>query len=374
MPTQHYLQHQASVTPPANNAATLPRYWVLSRACYAVRVVPLQDIPADKQASAITLAAAAWTPFANTVHYVISQQKSVVICAWDADVVTNAQENSGVAPDDFVVLPETALRASLNIAEDSTQLVMAEALDGVVATLYRGNQVRAEQWWAATPTAETWQNFQRSIGLDESQRVATLSLQTQGWQKAPQGYLVGQARNTASTRERWILALVAMLLMLPTLWFANEWRQLNQLKNNALAKLATTERELDATLGARGQAIAGLDRVSKIAALFGQPDNLVLFALVNDVLNQAARAGTLQLSEWDLRGTQLKIALIAPNGGGPSATTLVKAFEKAQTLRDVEVNVDGTRTTVTMRVVPIGAMLAAEPSAVLSTTPSGVNK
>jgi hypothetical protein len=359
-PSEHFLQRKVSVTPPANNTALATRYWVLSRACYTVRIVSLADVPADKQANAIALAAAAWTPFANTVHYVMPQQKSVVICAWDANAVASAQENAGVAADDVVVVPETALREKVTGAGE--QLVMHEALDGVVATLHQENQVQAEQWWAATPSVETWLNFQRSIGLDESQRATTLSLQKPTWQKTPVGYLVGQVQSTTSSRERWILAIAAWLLLIPTLWFANEWRQLNQLKNAALAKLATTERELDATLGARGQAIAGLDRVTKISNLFAQPDNVVLFALVNDVLNQTTQAGTLQLSEWDLRGAQLKIALIAPNGGSPSATTLVKAFEKAQTLRDVEVNVDGTRTTVTMRVVPLGAS-AVEASA-----------
>ena len=89
-----------------------------------------------------------------------------------------------------------------------------------------------------------------------------------------------------------------------------------------------------------------------MAALFNRPDNLLLFALVNDVLTQTTQSGTLQLAEWDLRGPQLKFALVAPGGGAPTATALVKALELAKTVRDVEVNVDGARIVVSLRVVP----------------------
>jgi hypothetical protein len=353
----HYVHRVAGVTTPQQSKRSVQTYWVLSRALYTARIIELKDIPADKKSSAISLAATAWTPFANTTHYIIEQPNSVILCAWDSQVVTNAQALADVASDDVLVLPEMALRDyALPTTTADNQLIVFNALDGVVATVLsnmgNANRVEAEQWWLATPNAVEWQNFQRSLGIASDKRTELLVPQTTNWRKSPIGYLHGQKVGTTTLRERWVTAIAAWLLVIPTLWFANEWRQLHQLKTNAQTKLATTERELDATLGARGQAISGLDRATKIATLFSAPDNLATFSLVNNVLAQITQAGTLQLTDWDLRGSQLKMSLFAPTGNGPSATTIVKAFEKAQTLRDVEVNVDGSRTTITLKIVP----------------------
>jgi len=359
----HYLHRIAGVTLPTQPKRSAQLYWVLSRALYAIRIIELKNIPTEKKSAAISLAAAAWTPFANTSHYVIEQQNSVILCAWDSHVITNAQALADVAPDDLLVIPETALREYVApSATTDNQLMLSKGLDGMVATVLsnagKTRHVEAEQWWHATPSIAEWQNFQRSLGIASDKRTESLAPQNASWRKSPIGYLHGQKTSTTTLRERWVLAIVTWLLLIPTLWLANEWWQLYQLKTNAIAKLTATERELDATLGARGQAISGLDRATKIAALFSAPDNLAVFSLVNNDFAQITQAGTLQLTDWELRGPQLKMSLLAPNGNGPSATIIVKAFEKAQTLRDVEVNVDGSRTTITLKIVPTLAATA----------------
>ncbi len=351
---EHYLHLVAGVTAPRLIKRAAQQYWVLSRALYTVRIIELKGIPADKKSSAISLAAAAWTPFANTTHYIIEQHDGAILCAWDSEVVSNAQALAEVMPEDVQVLPETALRDyALSKATADNQPMAFSGLDGVVAVVISNtgklSRVEAEQWWSVSPNAVEWQNFQRSIGNDK--RNTAFQTQKLNWRKSSIGHLLGQKTSTTTSRERLVMAIAAWLLVIPTLWFANEWRQLHQLKTNAIAKLATTERELDATLGARGQAISGLDRATKISSLFSAPDNLAIFSLVNNVLAQITQAGTLQLTDWELRGSQLKMSLITPSGNGPSATTIVKAFEKAQILRDVEVNVDGSRTTITLKIV-----------------------
>jgi hypothetical protein len=354
---EHYLHLVTGAIAPRQIKHSTQQYWVLSRALYTVRIIELKGIPADKKSSAISLAATAWTPFANTTHYIIEQQDSAILCGWDSQVVSNAQALADVMPDDVLVLPETALRDyALPIVATDNHLMLYDGLDGVVAVVIsnmgKTSRVEAEQWWSLTPNAVEWQNFQRSLGIANDKRTASLQTQKANWRKSPIGYLHGQKTSTTTSRERWVMAIAAWLLVIPTLWYANEWRQLHQLKTNAIAKLTATERELDATLGARGQAISGLDRATKLSALFSAPNNLAIFSLVNNVLAQITQAGTLQLTDWELRGSQLKMSLLAPSGNGPSATIIVKAFEKAQTLRDVEVNVDGSRTTITLKIVP----------------------
>ena len=375
-----------------------PCYWILSRAHYVVRILDFHDVPANKRQSALTLAQAAWTPFVDTAHYVIEVDDGaashVMLYAWDREAVVSAQTLAGVEPDQVITLPEAALRVFKAVHDISNNqnaspeigtagATLTEALDGVVGNVMVNGSIVAEQWWSVIPPPATWANFLRSAGLSaDANAAATLTAAPAlNWRNAPIGYAGGAAPNTTSRREWWVLAIAAWLLMLPTVWLGNEWRQLNALKKSATEQLAITERELAATLSARGQAMNNLDRANKLAQLFDEPEPLALFATVNDVLSQNAQGGTLQISEWDMRGADIRVVLVAAtssmvaagsasSAGSPAATVLVKAFEKIPTLRDVEVNVDGTRTTLKMRVVPtaLPSSVADEPVAQPSTS------
>lgn len=353
-PDEHFIHRAAGVTTPSVSAR-LPakRFWLLSRALYVVRIVDLSDVPDAKRAAALALAQTAWTPFASTSHYVIPQQDGALLCAWNSAGILSEQTKFDVDPETVLVVPESALRAdaaSLSAGTFEQSPLLSEALDGVVATVGVTGRVAAEQWWPAKPATAQWINFQRSVGMAAQGEVP--APRSTPWRRAPIGHAGGQAHDTTSAGEWWMVAIAAWLLIAPTIWYTNQWRQMHTLTNQANAKLTATERELDATLGARGQALSGLDRVTKMAALFNGPDSLMLFALINDVLTQTVQAGTLQLTEWDLRGRQLKFVMTAPGGVVPTATTVVKAFEKAKSLRDVEVNIDGSRLAVSMRILP----------------------
>ncbi|MEI6736880.1 MAG: hypothetical protein WCL29_00205 [Pseudomonadota bacterium] len=362
--SEHYIHMDAGVRAPATRSRSLATtYWVLSRACYVVRIIDLKGVPASKRPTALALAQTAWTPFAETAHYVIPQQDSALLCAWNSAAITSAMSEVNVDAHNILVIPETALRFAnaasdvANVFSDSSivsleqSVVVSEAIDGVVATVGTSNRITAEQWWPSAPTHTKWVNFQRCVGLPADIRTNEPALLSTGWRRTPVGYAGGTTRNTTSIREWWIVAVAAWILVIPTILVANEWRQLNTLKREAITKLVATERELDAALGARAQALAGLDRVTMLAALFGQPNSLMLFALVNDVLAQLVKADVLHLIDWDLRGQQLKFTIAAPNGGAPAATALIKAFEQTKILREVEVNVDGARTMLSMRIV-----------------------
>ncbi len=357
---EHFVHRPTGVTAPTISVRSLTKkYWVLSRALYIVRIIDLRGVPASKRNAAIVLAQTAWTPFTETAHYVIPQQDRALLCAWNTAVVSTAQLQNDVDSENVTVLPEAALRLAPISSDDATALShpgqtveIAEALDGVIATVAFATQITAEQWWPTIPSSASWLNFQRSSSLPADARSNLPPTQTIGWRRAPIGYSGGAMQNTTTAWEWRTIAIAAWLLVVPTIWYTNEWRQVFAMTNEARGKLSVTERELNATLGARAQALDGLDRARNMAALFNRPDNLLLFALVNDVLTQTTQSGTLQLAEWDLRGPQLKFALVAPGGGAPTATALVKALELAKTVRDVEVNVDGARIVVSLRVVP----------------------
>lgn len=360
---EHFVQRAAGVTvPTVDTPEVTEKYWVLARSRYVVRIVDLAGVPVAKRSGALQLAQAAWTPFLDTAHYVIPQLDGALLCAYDLAAIQQAQAEIDIDATSIKVIPETALWSrdsgnpapwAPNATTAQTQNVsLIDALDGVVATVGVSGRVVAERWWPNRPTQTEWINFQRGVGVAADERSNDTPPATFcGWQQTPAGYTGGNAQTTTSQREWSIVAIAAWLLIVPTIWFANEWRQLHALKNDAGSRLVATESELDATLGARSQALNGLDRANKLAGLFGQPDGLTTFALVNDVLAQIVKSGVLQLTEWDLRGPQLKFVMIAPAGGAPPATAVVKAFEKVGSIRDVEVSTDGARTSVSLRII-----------------------
>jgi len=138
---------------------------------------------------------------------------------------------------------------------------------------------------------------------------------------------------------------------MPTVWYANEVRQLFSLKRDAVQRLSSTEKDLVVALNAREQALSEQQRAIQLIDLFGQPDPLQLFLLVANLLNQNATAGALQLGDWDLRPQQLKFTIVATSGVPPAATSLVKALELEPSFRDVEAKTDGSRVNITIRLV-----------------------
>jgi hypothetical protein len=160
-----------------------------------------------------------------------------------------------------------------------------------------------------------------------------------------------------SNRELAAAFAVAFALSVPTLWYANEMRQLFTLKREALERLSLTERELDVALNAREQALSTQQRASSLLELFSQSDSLQLFLAVSNVLGQDALVGKLQLAEWDQRPQQLKFTLAAIAGVPPPPTALIKALESIPMFRDVEARTDGSRVNITIRLVNPGTPL-----------------
>ncbi len=355
------MHRVAGVTTPSSTSKVRAKYWVLSRGLYATRLLPLADIPPKRQQGAIQLALAAWTPFADTAHHVIVEDNVAILCAWDRAMVNAAQAASNVDADTsleatLTVIPESALREIGGLAKQNAPgmpgVKFAAMLDGVSSLVINAGRVIDEQWWPTMPSANEWRNAQRRLALGATTTDVPNTPDAFAWRRMPMGYAGGQTVSTTSSREWLMVAFAAWLLAIPTIWLANDWRQIVVGKRDAEVRLAQTEKELDATLSSRGLALSSLARVEKLAAIFGQPDSFMLFAQVNEVIAQVVKAGTLQLVDWDYRDQRVKMTMAAPNGGAPAATALVVAFEKVPTWRDVQVNADGNRLRIEFNIVP----------------------
>jgi hypothetical protein len=353
---EHFRQTRSGVDAPVGwtlgSAPPAGARWILSRGCYAVRNLELAAVPSAKREAAIRLAIAGWTPFAETAHYIVPNGESALLCAWDA--AETGRQIATYAPDaEIEVVPEAALRP-LNSASSPVipAALLVPSLDGCVGVVAVKDRTLAEQWWPDLPTPLNWRNFLRGAGLETAADNILPPLEVGGWRQTPIGYPANRRATTVSAAEMFGIWLVAILLAVPTAWYANELRQVAALKRAASERLLATERDLDAVLTAREAALTTQDRAAKLAELFDQPDHLQLFATVNDVLTQSGAQASLQLADWEVRAQQLKFTLVANSGTPPAATVLVRALERVQTFRDVEAKVDGSRVNVTLRLLP----------------------
>ncbi len=329
---------------------------MLSRGCYAVRTLDLAAVPSAKRDDAIRLALAGWTPFAETDHYVIPQRGGAILCAWDSAATTQMMDSVAVDAAQATVLPESALRRFVPVASldrNATQVAaLYQVMDGYVGLVQGDGRMLAEQWWPEVPSPAHWRNFLRSASVSDDLNRDVPSPAAPTWLTKPDGHPAAQPRNNTSAREVLIVWAMALVLAAPTLWYANQYRQLSALQLSASQRLQSTEKDLDVVLSARDQALSTQERAVQLAALFNQTEALQLFALVNEVVLQNLGGGTLQLNDWEMRLQQLKFSLVAVTGSPPAATALVKALERVRIFRDVEARTDGARVNVTLQYLP----------------------
>ena len=387
MLSEHYRHTSDGVAAPTKSTQTVK--WILSRSLYRTKSIALANVEAKRRAAAIQLELAAWTPFRQTGHYVIPQganETHAWLFAWDQDGVDNAQAQSGVAEKNIRLIPEAALRAPTAKADagaNARAIHIYTCLDGIEAVVERNGIVTDSQWWAATPSQTVWANFQRVAGMSVVEHTDAFPAFMQApWMALPVGYARGQAGAPDALREIWIIAVAAMLLAIPTIWFLNDYRRHVQALSLAESRLASTEQELNGLLGARGIALDSMARVARFDAVFNQPDALALFADVSRLLASISKLGTLVLTEWDwrsdgngndVRSKRLKMVFTV-NGTAPTATMLVKTFEANPAFQDVQVNSEGSRLSIELRVVahpdtesaPVSASLPAIPAQVKS--------
>ena len=344
-PARHFRQLGGGAELPA--AGAVAQYWILARSQYRVKFLPLHHVAANRRDAAITLELAAWTPFAKTSHYVIPQPAGAMLLAWDADAVVAAMSAAGATDRELSILPESALHP---VAADGVTL--QACLEGVEAIVQTGGNVISSLWWRELPCEQDWLNFLRTSGL-ESARWPTAFPPTASaqWLSQPLGHSPGGRTLQLAGREVWTVGTLAFVFAVASLWYANDWRRYAQAQSSSELRLAATEQELESILGARGMALSSLVRSESMAALFNRTDALNLLATLSRVFSTVAKPGTLQLAEIEWRDQRLVLVLNV-NGPPVAATEIVKALEANPAFKDPQVNPDGNRMRVELRVVP----------------------
>jgi hypothetical protein len=347
--SDHYCHSARGIEAPrraiARSALT---WWVLARSQYRVKPVFLGHVEERRRAEAIQLEVAAWRPFAHTAHYVMPQPGGALLVAWDRELVESAQAEAGVNPGELEVYPESALRQSR-----AEGVAIRAMIDGVEATIVASGATIANQWWPDKPDSQAWMNFQRAAGLETRFSQCPEPLVAE-WMDRPVGYAAANSARIEAARETWIIATIALVLAIPTLWYANNWRLHAMALRASEARLAATEQELDSLLGARSGALTTMARLEQLHAEFSRQDQLALAAAFSRQVSRVTKIGDLQLSEWDWRDSRLKVTVLV-NAAPPSAIALIKALEANPLFRDVQVVADGNRLKLEMRIEQVAA-------------------
>ncbi len=330
---------------PAAEAGGVAQYWILARSQYRVKFLALQHVAANRRDAAIKLEMAGWTPFATTSHYVIPQPAGALLLAWDTEAVAGAMSAAGAANRELSIVPESALHPMT-----ADGVTLQQRLEGVEAVVQSGGNAISSLWWRELPGEQDWMNFLRTSGLDSSRWPAAVPVAaaTQ-WLPQPLGHAPGGRSLQMAGRDAWAIGAFAFVFAVATLWYANDWRRYAQAKSAGEQRLAATEQELESVLGARGTALSSLVRSESMAALFNRTDALNLLATLSRVFSTVAKPGTLQLAEIEWRDQRLVLVLNV-NGPPVAATEIVKALEANPAFRDVQVNPDGNRMRVELRV------------------------
>lgn len=343
--------------------------WVLSQSIYVSKWVDLAHVPEAKREDSIRLAAAGWTPFAETEHYVVWFTKGALLCAWDQAAVSQAQAGAGYGHEKTI--PEVALvDTSLASTATGIRFGAVHGLTGLSLRAFNGDAIILEQFAGQTLSDTAWRMFQRASGAAPNDDAPSLTQAK--WRREPAGNsLATPSGGVSSVELRWVLA-GAMALALPTIWYANQALQYASAARDARQRAASTEQELNATLTARRSALQTLERAEQLHQLFSRPNHIAVFARVNDVISQLGKAASFQVVEWDVREDQLRFVLLA-TGEAPQATTLVSGFEKVAGFADVGATIDGNRATVKLRLAPVVSPAAANMPAA-STSPTQSSK
>jgi len=345
-PARQFRQLSGGAEVPDTEAGAATKYWILARSQYRVKFLALQHVAANRRDGAIKLELAGWMPFANTSHYVIPQPAGALLLAWDADAVAAAIGAAGAANRELSILPESALHPA---AADG--LTLRQCLEGMEAVVQAGGNTISSLWWREVPAEQDWMNFLRTSGLDSSRWPNSLPVAVAAqWLPQPLGHAPGGRTLQLAGREAWAVGILAFAFAVASLWYANDWRRYAQAMAASEQHLAATEQELDGILGARGTALSSLVRSESVAALFNRTDALNLLANISRIFSTLAKPGTLQLAEVDWRDQRL-VLLLNVNGPPVSATEIVKALEANPAFREVQVNPDGNRMRVELRVI-----------------------
>ncbi len=359
--TRHYQHGKSGVVVPLRSARK--PLWVIERSLLRLKLVALAGVPEKKRADALRLETLAWRPFAVCDYYAqIVKPASgsgfavAWLFAWDRDSVEIAQTAQGLNQLDMTKLPEVVPAPSLQLGIESGLRVLGSDESGFETQIWERGVLQHSRWWEAKPDALAWQNFQRSVGMDGTTRLATMPLATNSaWRLEPDGFalstVITGAVGPISNREVLWLAAVAFMLTLPTIWYANAWWSSRTITQLELASAVIAQKRFAGLFESRNLALDQAAAATFLHGLFMAPDTFSVLSDISERFNQTVKIGTFQIQEFEIRDAKLR--LVVGTTAPPSATAVIKALELSDRLKNVQINLESTRWIIVANVAPL---------------------
>jgi hypothetical protein len=290
------------VLPEGSGAGRTRKTWLLSRALYRCKHVPLGHVGAGERRAVLRNLLLAWAPFDRTDYRVALRGDHALAFAWDSDAVRGLLAAAG-APDSATVWPESLLREPLT----ADGLRVLQCLEGVEAQAWRQQALVATRWWPQPPGQNEAQAWLRSLGPLAGDIEALPTAAPVAWRRRP--WLdVQSADELQSTSSRWErIAVGSALVGFAALSAAQAHQALA-----AYDERQSLQRELDRVrleaapvLAARDRAETMAREVQSLALQLTGVSPLELLKHLADVL--PARGVTLK--ELELSGQKLRLSL-----------------------------------------------------------------
>lgn len=284
--------------------------------------VSYDGLPPAERRHRLQLELQLWAPFEDSATALVDTPEGCMVFAWDAAAL--AQATAGAASP-LPTLPETLLHP-----RGADGVTLQACVEGFEGQVWRGRRLLASRWWAERPDAAAWLNFQRGASVQSplplpAQAADAAALDTPwAWPTTPQGWREAQ-------RLRWHAGVggVALLLLLPTLWFGHGWWQSKTQTDRLQLQANQLEQELQPVLRVRSDALQGLATLEDMNLLLNRVAPLDLLAHLSRQL--PADGAVLRQLEWE--GKRLRLVLAVP--ARASRAAYVKALEEGGWLRGV---------------------------------------
>lgn len=324
LPVRRYVQNTAKIETPQNRFGTLQ--WVLARPLYRFNIFDLAQVPSKSRAQALRLELAQWTPFASSDYFVGWHGQQALVWAWDTDKVKLAIAAQGLKAPRVQILPETVLQSPFQGG-----LCLSRCHEGCEGQLWRDGQLAHSRWWPQTPSPDEWLMFQRDAGIPPTeQQNQPPAPRINPLMASPWVNPQGSPDNQTAQRERLAYALSAVVLMVPTFWYAFNLYQVQLSTAHLREQQAQLQQDVAPITLARSQALDHLARINALRALAPYPEQLTLMGSIAQVLPQDKS----YIKDWDFQSGQLKLTLTS--SADISTTNLIGLLQQAGPFRDVK--------------------------------------
>lgn len=324
LPVRRFVQSAEKIETPQNRFGALQ--WILSRPMYRFQTFDLSQVPAKNRAQALRLELAQWTPFSVSDYYVGWHGSQALVWAWDAVKVKQSIVSQGLKPQRVHILPESVLQTPVG-----NGLALSLCHVGYEGQLWRKAQLERSRWWPQLPSQEEWLMFQRDAGISpgEQQSQTPTPLVSQFNYKSWVSE-TGSDENRALQRERLIIALCVLSLLLPTFWYGAGWYKLQKRIAQLNIQQVQLQREAEPVVQSRRSALDYLARINSLRALAVYPEQLTLMEKIAEVLPQDKS----YIKDWDYQSGQLKITITSTSD--ISTAFLIGALQQADAFRDIK--------------------------------------